>query len=443
MRVRREGAAVGMVGGQHDAPRVLDPQQDLEADRPLHRAHQVALPVGVRHDAAAALDLDVEVEPLAPGGPVQPVLRRRVGADGGRGTEDHLTGVARESGVRVDPGGDLRRPAPEARRRPSAVGVVLKVRHVRRQAGERLEGREGHGRVARHPQAVHVQVQGVRQAEIAHRAGQRLDDAARGEAGRRPRGVEDRLERRGGRGGAGGIGGLRPAPIVEAALPGLDAARARGLDAEGARGLEDPGDILPQGVGASLGQEAKGDLVVAEQDQERLVDDRDGVEVGVRGPRPERRDRGLDDRGVSHAGVEAPGLGQRREGAPAVLRAEEARRRDRRPRDVRVQVDAARHDHQVPGLQDRRRGGKGVHDPAVPQADVAHLGATVARVDHEPASYPKQPPTPVPRPPPARGPRGPPAPRAAGSEAWRAAAPARRRPASLPPPRTARAARSG
>ena len=67
LRISPEAAAVGMVGGQVDAPRVVDEQQQLEPDRPLDGVDQVMVAVDVRHDAAAGLVLDVEVAPLAPG----------------------------------------------------------------------------------------------------------------------------------------------------------------------------------------------------------------------------------------------------------------------------------------------------------------------------------------------------------------------------------------
>ena len=41
LRVAPEAAAVGMVGGQEDAPRVVDEQQQLQPDRPLHGVDEV------------------------------------------------------------------------------------------------------------------------------------------------------------------------------------------------------------------------------------------------------------------------------------------------------------------------------------------------------------------------------------------------------------------
>ena len=41
-RIAEERAAVGVVGGQHEPPRVAAEQEQLEADAPLQRVHVVA-----------------------------------------------------------------------------------------------------------------------------------------------------------------------------------------------------------------------------------------------------------------------------------------------------------------------------------------------------------------------------------------------------------------
>ena len=63
--IRQERAAVGMVGANHDPPRVVDHQVPFQADRPLPGVNQAGVLVFDRRDAAACLELGVAAEPLA------------------------------------------------------------------------------------------------------------------------------------------------------------------------------------------------------------------------------------------------------------------------------------------------------------------------------------------------------------------------------------------
>ena len=98
-----------MVGGEVDAPRVVDEQQQFQPDRPLHGVDEVLLLVDVGHDAAAGLVLDVDVAPLAAGQLVEQVLPRAVGGDRHRVAEQHGAGVGGQVRVGVEVLGDLRR----------------------------------------------------------------------------------------------------------------------------------------------------------------------------------------------------------------------------------------------------------------------------------------------------------------------------------------------
>ena len=91
-----------MIGRQEDTPRVVDQQQQFQADGPLHGVDQVASLVGVRHDAAAGLVFDIEIAPLAARQLIEQMLPRAVGGDGDGVAEEDGAGVAGEVRVRVE-----------------------------------------------------------------------------------------------------------------------------------------------------------------------------------------------------------------------------------------------------------------------------------------------------------------------------------------------------
>ena len=95
-----EGRAVGVVGGEVDPPGVVDEQQQLQPDGPLHGVDEVLLLVDVGDDAAAGLVLHVDVAPLAAGQLVEQVLPRAVGGDRHGVAEQHRAGVGRQVRLR-------------------------------------------------------------------------------------------------------------------------------------------------------------------------------------------------------------------------------------------------------------------------------------------------------------------------------------------------------
>ena len=117
--------------------------------------------------------------------------------------------------------------------------------------------------------------------------------------------------------------------------------------------------------------------------------------------RRERRRRRLDHRRVAEQRVAIAGDERRRHDAaaarahdrgaldgirPVLLGCQPARGVDLRPRDVRVDVDAARHHDHAARVDPRRVVGHVLDDLAVAQADVAHLaGHAVGRVVDAPA----------------------------------------------------------
>ena len=123
--------------------------------------------------------------------------------------------------MRAEVLGELRRARARPPARLAAVGVELEVREVRAAALERAQRVERRAPVARDAEVVAVDVDRVRQAELVHRAGDRVEHLPRRDAG-------DVVVERG--------------DVAVAVLPALDAARVDELDAVAARRLEPPGD---------------------------------------------------------------------------------------------------------------------------------------------------------------------------------------------------------
>ena len=211
-----------------------------------------------------------------------------------------------------------------------------------------------------------MDVHRVRQPEVVHRAGDRLDHLPRRDPGALV------VERR---------------HVAVAALPHLDAAGIDELDAVAARRLQVPGDRLAHArrLGADELEERQ---VVAHQHEEGGVDHRRVADLGQRVAGSERRRGGLDDGRVAEQRVAVAG-GERRGHGPAgagphdrgalddvgavLLGRELARGVDRRPGDVGVDVDPARHDDHPVGVDRAGVGGHVVDDLAVLHADVALL----------------------------------------------------------------------
>ena len=152
LRVGQERAAVGVVGAQRDPPGVVDAEEPFQADRPLQGVDEVLVAVRDRHDAAAGLHLDVEVDPLPARQPGEEVPDRAVGRHARRLAEEDLADVDRHARVRVHVLGQ-RRPRREPNRlvfgSAGAVAVELDVRQVDAVAVERRERLQGRRRVAR------------------------------------------------------------------------------------------------------------------------------------------------------------------------------------------------------------------------------------------------------------------------------------------------------
>ena len=53
-----------MIGGQEDAPGVLDQQEQLEPNRPLQRVDKIPVAISERHQTAATVAFDIHADPL-------------------------------------------------------------------------------------------------------------------------------------------------------------------------------------------------------------------------------------------------------------------------------------------------------------------------------------------------------------------------------------------
>src|SRR5262249_17524677 len=218
-----------------------------------------------------------------------------------------------------------------------------------------------------------VDVDRVRQAEVRGGLGEGGDDL--------PRRHVEHLD-----------GTVEAGDVAAALLPDLDAAGVDQLHAVALGGTQQPGGVGAQAVHVVRRDLAQDVVVVAEEDQETLVDDGRVVEllVGVAGS--QGRDGGVERGGVAEAGVEvaggegaghaAGGAGARQRraaddrGLALVLRPPLARDVDLRPGDVGVHVYAARHDAQAGGSDDLVGADLGIgrrgDDLPVADPDVGH-----------------------------------------------------------------------
>ena len=358
-----------MIGGQSDAPRVGDEQQQFEADRPLDRVDEVLFLVHVGDDAAAGLVLHVEVAPLPAGEFVQQVLPRPVGGDGDGVAEQHRAGVARQVRVGVEVLGDRHRRRLHGEPVVAAVGVVLEVRHVGAVALQHLHRFEGGGVVARRAEVVAVQVNRVRQRELVRDVGERLDDL-------------------GGRDGLVAGHHIVQSLAVLPPLPPRDAAGVHRLDAVGFRGPHLPrGDVLGP-LELLVFEQVEDDLVVRHQHAAAFVDDGRVAEFLVCVLGGEEGHRGLVGGSPAHAGVhvargEGGGRGAGQAGA-ALGRVEDRPRLavlfgdqsagevERRPRDVGVNVHPAGEDDHAGRVDGARAVIDASDDLPAGDADVLH-----------------------------------------------------------------------
>ena len=103
VRIARERAAVGMVGGEEHAPGIPHQQEQLQPDRPLQRIDEIPVAVPERHDAAARVAFDVHHHPLARAGEPRVAMLQHGVARGGDGLAEHdLADIDRDVGRAID-----------------------------------------------------------------------------------------------------------------------------------------------------------------------------------------------------------------------------------------------------------------------------------------------------------------------------------------------------
>src|SRR5688500_9978759 len=91
-----------MIGGEHDTPGISTQEEQLQTDDPLERGHCGLVLVLEGNDAAAGLQLDIDVDPFPPAALVQQVLDRAVGRDRGGRAEHDLSNVYADLRMSID-----------------------------------------------------------------------------------------------------------------------------------------------------------------------------------------------------------------------------------------------------------------------------------------------------------------------------------------------------
>ena len=375
--VGRERRAIRVIGGEEHAPWVIDQQEQLQAGGELHRVVEAAGAIFVRHDAAAVripVDDRVFLRPrLTAGGE----LPQHVGRDRHRLAEHHLPDVDGHILGCVDRFGELRRGGGKALRTLLAVAVELKMRQMQRQVLRRGDRRERGFEVSGQAKIVAVDMQRMRHAGFVHRLLQRLDDRATRHAV-----IGNHVVKR------------KAADVV---LERRDAAGVDDLDPKRARRLQCPGDMIAERACAfARTQEAEHEIVIAEDRQNRLVDDRGVGKFEMRVQGVVRRDRRLDHGREAHLGIEPPRLerrptdfGERRLGGAArvgamVFGQHEAGGVHVRARDMRMDVDAAGHRDKPARVHRLVRLGavlRGCDDCIVADPKIADFVAAVGGID--------------------------------------------------------------
>ncbi|OIQ69761.1 hypothetical protein GALL_486360 [mine drainage metagenome] len=178
-----EGCAVGMVGGEEDAPRIAHPQEQLKADGPLQCVDEVPVAVAERHHTAAGVTFDVHAHPaFRVGMAMVAVLRHGVARCGDRLAEHDLADIDGDVGVGIHRVGDafgLGRKMPFAF---GAVAVELDMGDVHRQPFRRLHRGQGGVGISRHAEVAGVDVEGVGHAQVVQRLRQGVQDLTRADA---------------------------------------------------------------------------------------------------------------------------------------------------------------------------------------------------------------------------------------------------------------------
>ena len=184
MRIPVERSAVGMIGGEEDAPGIVDQQEQLQADRPLQRVDEALVAILERNDAAAGIALDVHHDPLLGVGRacVDELAHRVAGRRAGL-AEHHLTDVDRDILVLAFTSfGDARGTRGELHVAFGIVAVELDVGEMDGQAIDAADRIERRLDAARDAKVAAVNVQGMGDAQLLQAARERDDDVARGNA---------------------------------------------------------------------------------------------------------------------------------------------------------------------------------------------------------------------------------------------------------------------
>ena len=128
MGIDGEGRAIGMIGGQEDAPGIADQEEELEADGPLQGIDEILVAIAEGHQAAAAVAFDIHADPLLRMGQhMIAVLRHGVAGSGDGLAEHDLADVQADMGIGVDRLGDAGGPGGEM---PVALGAIAVELHM-------------------------------------------------------------------------------------------------------------------------------------------------------------------------------------------------------------------------------------------------------------------------------------------------------------------------
>ena len=160
MRVTGERRAVGMIGGEENAPRVFDQQKGFQTDRPLQGIDEVLVFVFKRHHTTPGIALNVHGHPFIRAGEfVIGVLAHVVAGSGDGLAEQNLADINGDIFVFIDRFGNLRCAGGKFEIAFSAVTVELDMGQVHGQAADALNGIQGGLHVARYTEiaAVHMQ----------------------------------------------------------------------------------------------------------------------------------------------------------------------------------------------------------------------------------------------------------------------------------------------
>ena len=371
MRVEEERRAIRMVGREEDAPRIVEQEERLEPDHPLHGVNEALVAIAHRHHAAARVAFDVHDHGL---------LRARASRDGelahrvarcGAGlAEQHLAHVDRDIRMLGRELAEPRGARGELLLALRAVAQELRMRHVDAQALRRADRVERRLDIPGNAEIAAVDVQRMHDAELFERARERQDDLARRDV------VVDVL--------------LVEIELALIELEGADAAGVHHLHGDRLRCVHGPRDIVLDRREVLLRRELAQEIVVGAQHDERaFVDHWRVAHLHMRLARIGGQHGGLEAGRVAHLRVAVTGDMRRRNRA-ARARARELGARDRiaamvlrqqragdghlAAADMRVRVDGASHHdlaRDVVGLVGARIGPRR-YDLAVLDIDVAH-----------------------------------------------------------------------